>query len=145
MHAVSLTPHAWCMMCHRHRMHQKNFWTTLKSENHMQNSDGMSPRARYMRCHWHCMHVCMRYQWHRMHGACGINDTAKKYDTACTIDERFERPWQPLKGTSIKNIYSWIVLPVQIRCFLDTWSSRQWYNSSFLCWYLFQRNILAVI
>jgi hypothetical protein len=27
-----------------------------------------------------------------------------KYDTACTIDERFERPWQPLKGISIKNI-----------------------------------------
>jgi hypothetical protein len=26
-------------------------------------------------------------------------------DTACTIDERFERPWQPLKGISIKNIY----------------------------------------
>jgi hypothetical protein len=25
-----------------------------------------------------------------------------KYDT---IDERFERPWQPLKGISIKNIY----------------------------------------
>jgi hypothetical protein len=24
---------------------------------------------------------------------------------ACTIDERFERPWQPLKGISIKNIY----------------------------------------
>jgi hypothetical protein len=28
-----------------------------------------------------------------------------KYNTACTIDERFERPWQPLKGISIKNIY----------------------------------------
>jgi hypothetical protein len=28
-----------------------------------------------------------------------------KYDTACTIDERCERPWQPLKGISIKNIY----------------------------------------
>jgi hypothetical protein len=28
-----------------------------------------------------------------------------KYDTACTIDEWFERPWQPLKGISIKNIY----------------------------------------
>jgi hypothetical protein len=27
-----------------------------------------------------------------------------KYDTACTIGERFERPWQPLKGISIKNI-----------------------------------------
>jgi hypothetical protein len=28
-----------------------------------------------------------------------------KYYTACTIGERFERPWQPLKGKSIKNIY----------------------------------------
>jgi hypothetical protein len=28
-----------------------------------------------------------------------------KYDTACTIDERFVRPWQPLKGISIKNVY----------------------------------------
>jgi hypothetical protein len=28
-----------------------------------------------------------------------------KYDTACTIDERFEQPWQLLKGISIKNIY----------------------------------------
>jgi hypothetical protein len=28
-----------------------------------------------------------------------------KHDTACTINERFERPWQPLKGISIKNIY----------------------------------------
>jgi hypothetical protein len=31
--------------------------------------------------------------------ACGVNGTA------CTIDERFERHWQPLKGISIKNIY----------------------------------------
>jgi hypothetical protein len=29
----------------------------------------------------------------------------KKIKNACTIDERFERPWQPLKGISIKNIY----------------------------------------
>jgi hypothetical protein len=28
-----------------------------------------------------------------------------KYDTACTINKRFEWPWQPLKGISIKNIY----------------------------------------
>jgi hypothetical protein len=31
--------------------------------------------------------------------------THAKYDTACTIDEQFELPWQPLKGISIKNIY----------------------------------------
>jgi hypothetical protein len=48
--------------------------------------------------------------------ACGVIDTActvhavsltphAKYDTAYTIDERFERPWQPSKGISIKNIY----------------------------------------
>jgi hypothetical protein len=28
-----------------------------------------------------------------------------KYDTAFTIDERFELPWQHLKGITIKNIY----------------------------------------
>jgi hypothetical protein len=28
-----------------------------------------------------------------------------KNDTACTIDEQFEQPWQPLKGISIQNIY----------------------------------------
>jgi hypothetical protein len=28
-----------------------------------------------------------------------------KYDTACTIDGRFEQPWKAIKGISIKNIY----------------------------------------
>jgi hypothetical protein len=63
----------------------------------------------------------------KMINACGVNDTAcmihavvmdtactvlvvlltphAKYDTACTIGERFEWAWQPLKGISIKNIY----------------------------------------
>jgi hypothetical protein len=52
----------------------------------------------------------------KVKNACGVNDTActmhavsltphAKYDIACTIDERFERPWQPLKGISINNIY----------------------------------------
>jgi hypothetical protein len=49
----------------------------------------------------------------KMKNACGVNDNAStihavsphaKYDTECTIDERFERPWQTLKGISIKNI-----------------------------------------
>jgi hypothetical protein len=51
VHAVSLTPHA-----------QTNFLTTLNSENHMQNSDGMqkkfkmhavsiTPYERCMQCH----------------------------------------------------------------------------------------------
>jgi hypothetical protein len=39
MHAVSLTPHA-----------QKIFQTTSKSENHMQNSDGVQKNEKYMRC-----------------------------------------------------------------------------------------------
>jgi hypothetical protein len=30
-------------------------------------------------------------------------DAMKK--NACTIDEQFKRPWQPLKGISFKNIY----------------------------------------
>jgi hypothetical protein len=47
--------------------------------------------------------------------ACGVIDTActvidtactahANYDTACTINERFEQPWQPLKVISTKNI-----------------------------------------
>jgi hypothetical protein len=28
-----------------------------------------------------------------------------KYDTACTLDELFERPWQPLKVIPIKKKY----------------------------------------
>jgi hypothetical protein len=49
---------------------------------------------------------------HGMHDAIGVIDTAfilhavsmtphAKYDTACTIDERF-----PLKGISIQNVYA---------------------------------------
>jgi hypothetical protein len=55
MHAVSLTLHA-----------QKFFRTTSKSENHMQNSDGM--------------------QKIKMHGACGV------IDTACTITNNSNGP-----------------------------------------------------
>jgi hypothetical protein len=51
----------------------------------------------------------------KIKNACGVIDTActvhavsltqnTKYDIACTIDEQFERPWQPLKGISVKNI-----------------------------------------
>jgi hypothetical protein len=50
VHAVSLTPHA-----------QKNFRTSSKSENHMQNSDGMQKK--------------------KIKNACGVNDTA------CTMHE----------------------------------------------------------
>jgi hypothetical protein len=63
--------------------------------------------------------ICKKQRWYAkklkiMHDACGVIDTActvhavsltphAKYDTACTIDERFEQ--QPLKGIPIKNIY----------------------------------------
>jgi hypothetical protein len=58
----------------------------------------------------------MQCQWYRIHDACSVIDTActvhavsliphAKYDTACTIDEWFERPWQPLKVIFIKNIF----------------------------------------
>jgi hypothetical protein len=56
------------------------------------------------------------YAKKKIKNACGVIDNAYMcvcgvIDTACTVDERFERPWQPLKGISIKNIYSRIVLP----------------------------------
>jgi hypothetical protein len=57
MHAVSLAPHA-----------QKHFLTTSKSENHMQNSDGMQSKLK--------MHeVSMKPHA----DACGV------IDTACTM------------------------------------------------------------
>jgi hypothetical protein len=96
---VSLTLHA-----------QQIFRTTSKSENYVQNSDGMQKNKKCMWCQWHAV----------SYFACSVIDTActmhavsltlharmhvvsltphAKYDTACTIDEWFERPWQPLKG-----------------------------------------------
>jgi hypothetical protein len=53
---------------------QKFFRITSKSEYHMQNSDGMQTKL-------------------KMHGM-SMTPHAK-YDTTCTIDERFERPLQP--------------------------------------------------
>jgi hypothetical protein len=82
-----------------------------------------------MRYHWHRMHnkifellrkvkiICKTSMvCNKIKNACGVNDTActvhtvsltphAKYDTACTIDKQFERPWKPLEGISIKNIY----------------------------------------
>jgi hypothetical protein len=40
-----------------------------------------------------------------MQNSVGMQKKCSVNDTACTIDERFERPWQPLKGIAIKNIY----------------------------------------
>jgi hypothetical protein len=85
MHAVSLTPHARCMQCHWHRMHDACSVKTVKEKSLILCwCDGIQKKLK--------MHV--------------VSMTPHaKYDTACTIDERFERPWQPLKGISIKNIY----------------------------------------
>jgi hypothetical protein len=121
------------MRCHWHRMHgacgiidtgcmvhavslthaQYNFRTTSKSENHMQNGYAMQQQK---------MHAVSLTPYASVHDAqhapctvpifllvtheaeC-ITCIAAKCDTPCTIDERFERPWQPLKGISIKNIH----------------------------------------
>jgi hypothetical protein len=77
VHALSLTPHAWCMHCHWHRMHNKFFVQLQKVKIICKTAM-----------------VCKKIK-----NACGV------IDTACTIDERFGRPWQTLKGISIKNIY----------------------------------------
>jgi hypothetical protein len=98
VHAVSLIPHAHYMRCQWYRKHDA--FCVIDTACKI----------------WHRMHMCMRCHWYRMHITCGVNDTAStmhsvsltphaKYDTACTIDERFERPWQPLKAISINNIY----------------------------------------
>jgi hypothetical protein len=71
----------------------------VKLSNHFKNGNSLAKRLCYEK-----------------KNACGVNDTActvhtlslpphAKYDTACTIDERFMHPWQPLKGISIKNMY----------------------------------------
>jgi hypothetical protein len=72
----------------------KHFSYTI-SENHIQNSVGLQKKLKMTMT----LHApCMGCHWHRMHNACGI------IDTTCTFNERFEQPWQPLKGISIKNI-----------------------------------------
>jgi hypothetical protein len=50
-----------------------------------------------------------------VHGACVSLTPHAKYDTACTIEERFVRPWQPSKGISIKNCMyaNWPKRPLQ--------------------------------
>jgi hypothetical protein len=61
-----------------------------------------------------------------------------KYDTACTIDERFDCPWQPLKGKDIKNISSRTVLPhhykyINLKGLYVTKKSLRSENPSYLC------------
>jgi hypothetical protein len=69
---------------------QLNFRITSKSENHIENGDAMPKKF-------------------KMH-AVSMTPLAK-YDPACTINEQFEKPWQLLKGISIKNKCFRIVLP----------------------------------
>jgi hypothetical protein len=73
--------------CHWHRMHNNLFEHYIKWKAYAK-----------LQCHAK-NYKCMWCNWHRMHGEC------RAIDTACTIDERFERLWQPLKGISIKNIH----------------------------------------
>jgi hypothetical protein len=56
----------------------------------MQNSDGMQKKLK--------MNAVSLTPHARMH-VVSLTPHAR-YDTACTIDERFEWPWQPLKGIS---------------------------------------------
>jgi hypothetical protein len=63
--------------------------TALLCKKGKMHAVSMTPHARCMRCMSLTLNaLCM-----------GV------IDTACTIDERFELPWQPLKGISIKNTY----------------------------------------
>jgi hypothetical protein len=72
----------------------------------------LTPHARCMRGYWHCMHSAFGVMYRKIFKLlrkgiiigetallCGVNETA------CTIGKRFVRPWQPLKGISIKNVY----------------------------------------
>jgi hypothetical protein len=86
MNAGSLTPRAWCML-------NEIFEQLWKSKNQRRNGFAMQ----------------------KMKNSCSVIDTActvqavsltihAKYDTGCTIDERYERSWHPLKWISIKNM-----------------------------------------
>jgi hypothetical protein len=95
------------------------------------NSRRNSIFLKCMRCHWHRMHdacgvigtVCTvkfsnnfeRWKSYSKQNGDTMQKNSKmhavsmtphaKYDNACTIDERFERSCQPLKGISFKNKY----------------------------------------
>jgi hypothetical protein len=67
---------------------------------------------------------CMRWHWCQMNDAFGVIDTTwtvhavsltphAKYDTVCTIAERFGRSWQTWKGISIKMFANWPTPPIQ--------------------------------
>jgi hypothetical protein len=108
------------------KRHFRKKWPKMKKNYFVNWSENF---CMCMRCHWHCMHnkifelrkakiMCKTAMLCKKNkkNACGVNYTAHTvhalsltphgdYDTACTIDERFERPWQPLKVISIKNIY----------------------------------------
>jgi hypothetical protein len=84
MHAVSLTPHAQCIRCHAQCMFVNDTTCTTKFSNKFQKLKSYAKQRWYEK---------------KIKNACGVNDTP------CTIDLLFERPWQPLKGISIKNLY----------------------------------------
>jgi hypothetical protein len=63
----------------------------------MQNGDAMQKKLKMLAVSL-TPHACVQ-----LHAGSMTPDA--KYDIACTIDERLERFWQPLKGISIKNIY----------------------------------------
>jgi hypothetical protein len=63
MHAVSLLPHARCMWCHSYRA-CKVLALSLIPHAHV-HAVSLIPHA------W-----CMWWHWYRMHGACGVIDTA---------------------------------------------------------------------
>jgi hypothetical protein len=79
--------------------------TTSKSENHMQNSDGMQKILK--------MHVvsmipharCMRYHWHRMHGAYGVIDTACKIWHRMHDRRKLRMALAAFKGNIYKKTY----------------------------------------
>jgi hypothetical protein len=54
MHAVLLTPHAPCILCHWHRM-----FICMQCNWHRMFI--------CMQCHWHRMFVCVRNHWHHLH------------------------------------------------------------------------------
>jgi hypothetical protein len=92
---------------------KKHRWQLCYAKKLKMHAVSMTPHAR-----------CMRWHWCQMNDAFGVIDTTwtvhavsltphAKYDTVCTIAERFGRSWQTWKGISIKMFANWPTPPIQ--------------------------------
>jgi hypothetical protein len=103
VYAESLIPHAWCMRYPWHRMHKKLRKLKIIRKTAMvckkiKNACSVNDTAS-------TVHVCLRCHWHRMHGACGINDIACKIWHRLHFRRTIRNAVTVFKGNIYQNIY----------------------------------------